>query len=170
MVHLGAVDRARTALEVAGATALSPVTRAEYGGAATLSLTYQLAMLAYIGMAIAVGISALSLTVATVALCTRPQAHLWAASPRRHARQDLRRTIAIEAAMPLGVTLIASAGLGFALAFVMVKTLGNGLYFTWPDPLYWWALLGSVAVAAVAVSGSFGVVRRSTEIASTRFE
>ena len=31
------------------------------------TLTYQLAMLAYIGMAIAVGISALSLTVATVA-------------------------------------------------------------------------------------------------------
>ena len=68
------------------------------------------------------------------------------------------------------MTLIASGGLGFALAFVMVKALGNGLYFTWPDPLYWWALAGSVAIAAVAVSGSFGVVRRSTEITSTRFE
>lgn len=166
----GAVDRVRTALEVAGATSLSPVTRAEYGGAATLSLTYQLAMLAYIGMAIAVGISALSLTVATVASALDRKRTFGLLRLGGMPVRDLRRTIAIEAAMPLAVTLIASAGLGFALAFVMVKTLGNGLYFTWPDPLYWWALLGSVAIAALAVSGSLGVVRRSTEIASTRFE
>ncbi|MCB2413512.1 ABC transporter permease [Demequina sp. TTPB684] len=166
----GAVDRARTALEVAGSMTLSPVTRAEYGGAATLSLTYQLAMLAYIGMAIAVGISALSLTVATVAAALDRKRTFGLLRLGGMPVSDLRRTIAIEAAMPLAVTLVASAGLGFALAFVMVKTLGNGLYFTWPDPLYWWALLGSVAIAAVAVSGSFGVVRRSTEIASTRFE
>ena len=72
--------------------------------------------------------------------------------------------------MPLAVTLVASGGLGFAVAAVLIHTLGNGLFLTWPDPLYWWALASSVALAAVAVSGSFGVVRRSTEIASTRFE
>lgn len=165
-----AVDGVRTAFEVAGEPSLSPVTRAEYGGAATLSLTYQLAMLAYIGMAIAVGISALSLTVATVAAALDRKRTFGLLRLGGMPVRDLRRTIAIEAAMPLAVTLVASAGLGFALAFVMVKTLGNGLFFTWPDPLYWWALAGSVAVAAVAVSGSFGVVRRSTEITSTRFE
>ncbi len=166
----GAVDRARTALETAGATSLAPITRAEYGGAATLDVTYQLAILAYIGMAIAVGISALSLTVATVAAALDRKRTFGLLRLSGMPVRGLRRTIAIEAAMPLAVTLVASGGLGFAVATVLVHTLGNGLYMTWPDPLYWWALAGSVGVAAVAVSGSFGVVRRSTEISSTRFE
>ncbi len=56
------------------------------------------------------------------------------------------------------------------MAAVLIHTLGSGLFLTWPDPMYWWALAGSIALAAASVSGSFGVVRRSTEIASTRFE
>ncbi|NTV39056.1 MAG: ABC transporter permease, partial [Demequinaceae bacterium] len=166
----GAVDRARTTLEVSGHLSLAPVTRAEYGGAATLDVTYQLAMLAYIGMAIAVGISALSLTVATVAAALDRKRTFGLLRLGGMSVRGLRSTIAIEAAMPLAVTLVASGGLGFGIAAVLIRTLGNGLYLTWPDPLYWWALAGSVALAAVAVSGSFGVVRRSTEVTSTRFE
>jgi len=164
------IDRVRTALDVTGRTTYAPVTRAEYGSAATLDITHQLALLSYIGMAIAVGVSAISLTVATVSAALDRKRTFGLLRLSGMPVRDLRRTIAVEAAMPLGVTLVASAGLGFLVAYVMVVTLGHDLYLTWPDERYWWALIGSVALAALAVSGSFGVVRRSTEMTSTRFE
>ena len=164
------VDRARTALDVAGNTSAAPVTRPEFAGAGTLDTTYQMSLLAYLGMAIAVGISALTLTIATVAAALDRKRTFALLRLSGMPVRSLRRTVTIEAAMPLGVTLVASAGLGFAVALVLVTTLGHDLYLTWPDPLYWWALLAAVAVAAVAVGSSFGLVRRSTEIASTRFE
>lgn len=164
------VERARTAFVVARSGDLSPVTRTDYAGAGALRTAHQLALLAYIGMAIAVGISALSLTVATVSAALDRKRTFGLLRLSGMPVTALRKVIAIEAAVPLGVTLVASAGLGFLLAFVIIKTIGNGLYFTWPDPLYWWAMLSSLALAAAAVAASFGIVRRSTDIASTRFE
>ncbi len=164
------IDRVRTALSVTGDMTFAPVTRAEFGSAATLDITHQLAVLSYIGMAIAVGVSAISLTVATVSAALDRKRTFGLLRLSGMPVRDLRRTIAVEAAMPLGVTLVASAGLGFLVAYVMVLTLGHDLYLTWPDARYWWALIGSVAIAALAVSGSFGMVRRSTEMTSTRFE
>lgn len=165
-----AIDRARTAMFRVDHATWMPVTRPEYGGAATLDITYQLAMLAYIGMAIAIAISAITLTVATVSAALDRKRTFGLLRLGGMPLRYLRQTIAIEAAMPLGVTLVASAGLGFLVAHVMALTLGHELYVTWPDQRYWWALFGSVALAALAVSGSFGMVRRSTEITSTRFE
>ena len=164
------IDRVRTSLGVSGDMTFAPVTRPEFGSAATLDITHQLAVLSYIGMAIAVGVSAISLTVATVSAALDRKRTFGLLRLSGMPVRDLRRTIAVEAAMPLGVTLVASAGLGFLVAYVMVLTLGHDLYLTWPDERYWWALIGSVAIAALAVSGSFGMVRRSTEMTSTRFE
>ena len=164
------IDRVRTSLGVSGDMTFAPVTRPEFGSAATLDITHQLAVLSYIGMAIAVGVSAISLTVATVSAALDRKRTFGLLRLSGMPVRDLRRTIAVEAAMPLGVTLVASAGLGFLVAYVMVLTLGHDLYLTWPDARYWWALIGSVAIAALAVSGSFGMVRRSTEMTSTRFE
>ncbi len=164
------IDRVRTALGVTGDMTFAPVTRAEFGNAATLDITHQLAILSYIGMAIAVGVSAISLTVATVSAALDRKRTFGLLRLSGMPVGDLRRTVAVEAALPLGVTLVASAGLGFVVAYVMVLTLGHDLYLTWPDERYWWALIGSVAIAALAVSGSFGMVRRSTEMTSTRFE
>ncbi|WP_431308427.1 FtsX-like permease family protein [Demequina litorisediminis] len=121
-------------------------------------------------MAIAVAISALSLAVATIsaALERRRTFGLLRLAGMPVAR--LRAMVATEAAVPLGSTLLASAGLGFLVAWILVTVLGNGLEFVWPDGRYWVTLLASAALAAAAVAGSFGVVRRSTEIESTRFE
>lgn len=81
--------------------------------------------MAYLGMAIAIGISALSLTVATVAGALdrkRTFALLrLGGMPSGH----LRRVIATEAAVPLAATLAMSAGLGFFVAWVMLVSLGN---------------------------------------------
>lgn len=164
------LEHVRTALIQAVHPDTSPLTRADYAGAGATRTTYQLTMLAYIGMAIAVGISALSLTVATVsaALDRARTFGLLRLSGMPVAR--LRAVVAYEAALPLGATVTLSAGLGFLVAYVLIRTLGNGLYFTWPDARYWWALAGSLAIAAAAVASSFGIVRRSTEIGTTRFE
>lgn len=165
-----AIERARTALEVASGPTHQAITRVDYADTSTLRTTYQLSILAYIGMAIAAGISALSLTVATVSAALDRKRTFGLLRLGGMPAKDLRKTIAYEAALPLSLTLIASGGLGFAVAYVVIRTVGTGLYFTWPDPLYWWALVGSLGIAAAAVSSSFRTVRRSTEIVSTRFE
>jgi hypothetical protein len=165
-----AKERARTAIEISTTSGLAPVTRADYASAGTLSFTHELEAMAYLGMAVAIGISALSLTVATVAAALdrkRTFALLrLGGMPATH----VRRVIAIEASVPLGATLVVSAGLGFFVAWTMIVTLGNDLTMTWPDARYWWAIVASVAITAAAVVGSFGLVRRSTEVTSTRFE
>jgi hypothetical protein len=165
-----AKERARTAVEKVTFWGIAPTTRADYAAGSTLSFTYELEAMAYLGMTVAIGISALSLTVATVAAALdrkRTFALLrLGGMPAAH----VRRVIAIEAGVPLGATLAVSAGLGFFVAWVMIGTLGNGLTMTWPDARYWWAIVASVAVTAAAVGGSFGLVRRSTEVESTRFE
>ena len=52
----------------------------------------------------------------------------------------------------------------------LIETLGNGLTVSWPDARYWIAMLGAVALAVVALIGSFGLVRKATEVETTRFE
>ena len=163
-------ERVRTAIERAGHFGLAPVTVADYASLGTLTLTHELEVMAYIGMALAIGISALSLTVATVAAALdrkRTFALLrLGGMPAAH----LRRIVTAEAIVPLAATLVASAGLGFFVAWVMIGTLGNDLTMGWPDGRYALAIAASVAIAAIAVTGSFGMVRRSTEVTSTRFE
>ena len=167
---VGAVERARTALIRGGGPSLSPTTRVDYAGLGTLEVTQELSVLAYIGMAIAIAISALALTVATVAAALDRKRTFGLLRLGGMPVSDLRKSVTSEAALPLASTLVASAALGFLVAWIMLHAIGGALTMTWPDPRYWWAILGALAIAAVAIAGSFGVVRRSTELASTRFE
>jgi ABC-type antimicrobial peptide transport system permease subunit len=121
-------------------------------------------------MAVAIGIAALSLTVATVAAALDRKRTFALLRLGGMPSGDLRRVIAVEAGVPLVATLAISAGLGFFVAWLMVTTLGNGQTMSWPDARYWWAIVASVAIGAAAVMGSFSMVRRSTEVTSTRFE
>ena len=164
------IERARTAMIAAGHPNLAPTTRADYVGLGTLEVTQELSVLAYLGMAIAIGISALALAVATVASALDRKRTFGLLRLGGMPVSELRKSVTVEAALPLATTLVASAGLGFLVDWILITALGNRIAVTWPDARYWWAMLGSVAIAAVAVAGSFGVVRRSTEIASTRFE
>lgn len=165
-----AKERARTAIENVTVTGLAPVTRSDYGEAATVSFTHEMEALAYLGMAVAIGISALSLTVATIAAALDRKRTFALLRLGGMPAGAVRRIIAIEAGVPLAATLLVSAGLGFFVAWIMITTLGNQLSMTWPDGRYWAAILASLAITAAAVLGSFGMVRRSTEVASTRFE
>ena len=165
-----AKERARTAIEIASEPGLGPVTRADYASAGSRRFTQEMGALAYLGMAVAIGIAALSLTVATVAAALDRKRTFALLRLGGMPSGDLRRVIAVEAGVPLAATLAISAGLGFFVAWLMVTTLGNGQTMGWPDARYWWAIVASVAIGAAAVMGSFSVVRRSTEVTSTRFE
>lgn len=164
------IERARTALIEHANTDLTPTTRADYGRLGAADLTNELAVMAYLGMGIAIGISALSLAVATAAAALDRRRTFGLLRLAGMSVKQLRATISIEATVPLLATLVASAGLGFAVAWTLIETLGDGLSTSWPDPRYWIAIAAALAIAAVAVSASFGTVRRSTEMASTRFE
>lgn len=165
-----AVERAKTAMTVHTTVTSPPTTRAEAADRGATRQVQELSAMAYLGMAIAIGLSAVALTVATVSAAVDRRRTFGllrlAGMPLAH----LRRTVVTEAAVPLAATVVGSAALGFGVAWVIVDVLGNGLSMTWPDPMYWISLAISVALAALAVSGSFGTVRRSTEVQSTRFE
>ncbi len=163
-------ERVRTAMETVDAIGEAPVTRADVSTVGTLSFTHELEVMAYLGMAVAIGISALSLTVATVAAALDRKRTFGLLRLSGMAARDLRRVITTEATVPLAATLVISGALGFGAAWVMIMTLGNGITMGWPDARYWMAIAGSVAIAALAIASSFGMVRRSTEVAATRFE
>ncbi|MFW2513810.1 FtsX-like permease family protein [Demequina sp. SO4-13] len=164
------VERARTALSVQEGTVLSPITREDYGDAGMGQLLSELAVMAYLGMGIAVGISGLSLAVATIAAALDRRRTFGLLRLAGMPMRQLRATIAIEAVIPLAATLLASAGLGFAVAWALITGFGNGASVGWPDGRYWLAIAASLSIAAVAVTGSFGTVRRATQTEVTRFE
>lgn len=165
-----AMARAHTAIMLANPSSLPPTSRAQFAASGSLEVTQELSVMAYIGMAIAIGISALSLTVSTVAAAIDRRRTFGLLRLSGMPVSQLRGTVATEAAVPLGATLAVSAGLGFLVAWVMIETLGNGLTVSWPDARYWIAMLGAGALAGVALIGSFGVVRKATEVETTRFE
>lgn len=164
------IERARTVLIAGTAPSLSPVTRTDYANRGALEIEQELAVMAYLGMGIAIGISGLSLTVATVAAALDRRRTFGLLRLSGMPTSQLRRTVALEAALPLVITLVVSAGLGFVVAGSLLAALTNGMSLGWPDTAYWGAIGASLLLAALGVSASFGTVRRSTEVQSTRFE
>lgn len=164
------IERARTAMIASGSVAGPPYTRANLADAGNLTTVNELGVMAYIGMGIAVAISALALTVATITAALDRKRTFGLLRLSGMPVRALRRVITTEAAVPLSVTLLGSAGLGFFVAWLMIEALGNGEKMGAPDGRYWIAIALSLALGAAAIASSFGMVRRSTEVTSTRFE
>lgn len=164
------IERARTVLIADTSPSISPVTRTDYANRGALEIEQELAVMAYLGMGIAIGISALSLTVATVAAALDRRRTFGLLRLSGMPTSQLRRTVALEATLPLAITLVVSAGLGFVVAGSLLTALADGMSLGWPDTMYWGAIGASLLLAALGVSASFGTVRRSTEVQSTRFE
>lgn len=164
------IERARTAVLTQAQPIWPPVTRADFVTRATMDIEHELAVMAYLGMGIAIGISALSLTVATVAAALDRRRTFGLLRLSGMPMAQLRRTVALEATLPLVSTLVISAGLGFVVAWSLLSAMSSGLSMGWPAPMYWAAIGVSLLLTVGAVLASFGTVRRSTEVASTRFE
>jgi FtsX-like permease family len=165
-----AMDRARTALNGSGVTAIPATSPLDIKLQSTGRLIQGLAVLAYLGMFVAIAIAGLSLAVATASAVLDRKRVLGLMRLMGMPVSVLRRIITREAAVPLLTVLLLSIGLGFLVAWLMVTGINDAYRVTWPAPDYFAALALSLLLALGAVAATFGLIRSNTAITSTRFE
>ena len=163
------MDRARTLLNSSGVTAHPATTPRDTGLQSLTRLIQGLAVLAYLGMFVAVAIAGLSLAVATAAAILDRKRVLGLMRLMGMPVSVLRRIITLEAAVPLLTVLLLSVGLGFLAAWLMVTGINDAYRVTWPAPDYFMALGLSLLLALGAVTATFGLVRKNTAMTATRF-
>ncbi|MCU1516785.1 MAG: hypothetical protein JWQ75_1506 [Pseudarthrobacter sp.] len=165
-----AMDRARTALNASGITAIPAISPLDLQLQSTGRLIQGLAVLAYLGMFVAVAIAGLSLAVATASAILDRKRVLGLMRLMGMPVSVLRRIITREAAVPLLTVLLLSVGLGFLVAWLMVTFIDDSYRMTWPAPDYFTALGFSLLLALGAVTATFSLIRGNTALTATRFE
>lgn len=165
-----AMDRARTALNGSGITAIPATSPLDLKLQSTGRLIQGLAVLAYLGMFVAITIAGLSLAVATASAVLDRKRVLGLMRLMGMPGSVLRRIITREAAVPLLTVLLLSVGLGFLVAWLMVTFIDDTYRVTWPAPNYFVALGLSLLLALGAVTATFGLIRGNTALTGTRFE
>ena len=165
-----ALDRARTLLNSSGVTAHPASSALDAGLQSSTRLIQGLAVLAYLGMFVAIAIAGLSLAVSTASAILDRKRVLGLMRLMGMPVSVLRRIITREAAVPLLTVLLLSVGLGFLVAWLMVTFINDTYRLTWPAPDYFMALGLSLLLALGAVTATFGLIRSNTALTATRFE
>lgn len=165
-----AMDRARTALNSSGITAIPATSPLDSRLQSSTRLIQGLAVLAYLGMFVAIAIAGLSLAVATASAILDRKRVLGLMRLMGMPVSVLRQIVTREAAVPLLTVLLLSVGLGFLVAWLMVAFIDDTYRMTWPAPDYFTALGFSLLLALGAVIATFGLIRGHTAMAATRFE
>jgi hypothetical protein len=165
-----AMDRARTALNGSGITAAPATAPSDLELQSGTRLIQGLAVLAYLGMFVAIAIAGLSLAVATASAVLDRKRVLGLMRLMGMPASAVRRIITREAAVPLLTVLLLSVGLGFLVAWLMVTFIDDTYRMTWPAPDYFMALGLSLLLALGAVTATFGLIRGNTSMTATRFE
>ncbi|WP_251024397.1 FtsX-like permease family protein [Arthrobacter sp. ISL-65] len=165
-----AMDRARTALNVSGITAIPATSPLDLRLQSTGRLIQGLAVFAYLGMFVAIAIAGLSLAVATASAILDRKRILGLMRLMGMPVSVLRRIITREAAVPLLTVVLLSVGLGFLVAWLMVTFIDDTYQVTWPATDYFAALGLSLLLALGAVITPFTLVRAKTAVTATRFE
>ncbi|WP_456504159.1 FtsX-like permease family protein [Arthrobacter sp. UYCu723] len=165
-----AMDRARTALNGSGITAIPATSPLDIKLQSATRLIQGLAVLAYLGMFVAIAIAGLSLAVATASAVLDRKRVLGLMRLMGMPVSVLRRIITREAAVPLLTVLLLSIGLGFLVAWLMVTGINDAYRVTWPAPDYFAALGLSLLLALGAVAATFSLIRGNTAMTVTRFE
>jgi hypothetical protein len=165
-----AIDRARTALNASGVTAMPGTSPSDLAIMSNERLIQGLAALAYIGVFVAVVVAGISLAVSTAAAILDRKRVLGLMRLMGMPVSVLRKVIVLEAAVPLLAVLLLSVGLGFLVAWLMISSFGGGRTIAWPSTEYYAALSFSLLLALAAVAATFGLVRSNTAMAATRFE
>ncbi|WP_225219045.1 ABC transporter permease [Arthrobacter gallicola] len=164
-----AIDRARTALNTSGITATPASTPTDLELQSSTRLIHGLAVLAYLGMIIAVVIAGVSLAVGTASAVLDRKKVLGLMRLMGMPASTLRRIILAEAAVPLLTVLALSIGLGFLVAWLIVTGIDDSYKVTWPGNDYFLALGASLMLALAAVTATFGLIQRNTTPTATRF-
>jgi ABC-type antimicrobial peptide transport system permease subunit len=165
-----AMDRARTVLNSSGVTAVPAASMADSKLQTGTRLVQGLAVLAYLGMFVAIAIAGISLAVATASAVLDRKRVLGLMRLMGMPVSVVRRIIAREAAVPLLSVLLLSIGLGFMVAWLMVTSINDAYQVTWPAPDYFAAVGLSLMMALGAVAATFGLIRSNTAVTATRSE
>lgn len=165
-----AMDRARTALNGSGITAIPATSPLDTKLQSPGRLIHGLAVLAYLGMSVAIAIAGLSLAVATASAILDRKRVLGLMRLMGMPVSVLRGIITREAAVPLLTVLLLSVGLGFLVAWLMVTFIDDTYRVTWPALDYFIALGLSLLLALGAVTTTFSLIRGTTPMTATRFE
>ncbi len=165
-----AMDRARTLLNSSGVTAHPANSALDAELESSTRLIQGLAVLAYLGMFVAVAVAGLSLAVATASAILDRKRVLGLMRLMGMPVSVLRSIITREAAAPLLTVVLLSVGLGFLVAWLMVAGINDSYRMTWPAPGYFAALVLSLLLALAAVTATFGLTRGNTAATATRFE
>lgn len=165
-----AMDRARTVLNISAVTAQPASSPLDNELQSSTRLVHGLAVLAYLGMVVAIAIAGVSLAVATASAILDRKRVLGLMRLSGMPVAVLRRIILREAAVPLLTVLFLAIGLGFFIAWLMVTSIDDSYKVTWPTPDYFIALGLSLLLALGAVTATFSLIRSNTAMATTRFE
>jgi hypothetical protein len=163
-----AIERARTALS------RSPVsdnllTRAEVAEMNSNQDIEELKVLAYLGAIISIAIAGCSLAIATACTMLDRKRVLGLMRLMGMPETNLRKIVAIEAAVPLLAVLGVVIGLGFAVAWCIIE--GTSEYsIGWPDRWYVASIAFGLVLAIGMIAATFGLIRRNTLVTVTRFE
>jgi branched-subunit amino acid transport protein AzlD len=163
------IERVRTSLEVALPDAPVPYTVGEVNTAGT-------AFLGLLGRMIDVGII-LCLVIAGCSLAVSVAGSL---VERKRAFALLRltgmplgrlyRAVLLEAAVPLVLAAVTSAGVGFFVAALIIWNTGGGLSIAAPGASYYGLVAGGLLAALAIVGATLPLVGRMTEPQSARME
>jgi hypothetical protein len=160
-------DRARTAIVRALPGAI-PQLGAEQDAEADRKIV-QLNRVVNLALGLTLAIAGCSLAVAVAAGIIerkRPFSLLRLAGMRL---AELQRTALIEAAAPLLLVALASAGLGLATSAVIVG-IGGGIVWELPSIGYWVGLGAGLALALAVAAATLPLLGRTTAPSTARFE
>ncbi|WP_103062698.1 FtsX-like permease family protein [Actinomyces qiguomingii] len=165
------VERARTAMVTAVGEGLThyPISRFDNVVASAAALENQFAVLGYIGILIAAGVSTAALAVSTVSslLARRRVLSLLRLVGMPH--RTLRRAVAWEMLLPVGTVLALSIGAAVYTAWTVIAgTSSRGV--GWPAGSYYVVLGGCLAMVGVAALASTRAAARMVASATVRFE
>ncbi|MFF1252700.1 FtsX-like permease family protein [Pseudarthrobacter sp. NPDC058329] len=165
-----AMDRARTLLNTSGIAAIPATSPSDLRLQSTVRLIQGLAVLAYLGMFVAIAIAGLSLAVATASAMLDRKRVLGLMRLMGMPVSVLRKIITREAAVPLLAVVLLSVGLGFLVSWLMVTFIDDTYQLTWPAADYFVALGLSLLLALGAVITPVSLLRANTAMTATRFE
>lgn len=162
-------ERVRTAIEAA-APGVTPVTDADLT-ALHRHLLVRLQRLSNVGLLLALLVAGCSLAIAVSAGLIERKRPFALLRLTGTPASSLDRIVLAEAAAPLLLTAVASAGLGLTVAALILHAVGPpGRTWHLPEISYWAALAGGILLALLAVAATLPLLKRVTSLETARFE
>lgn len=165
-----ALDRARTYLSALDAAATPPMSRSDNAATWSTRLIATMAVLANLGMFVAVAIAGLTLAVSTAASIVERKRVFGMLRLMGMPMALLRGIVIREAVLPLLTAVFVAAGLGYLVAALMVNGFDDSRSVSWPDASYFLTLGVSAALAVGAVVAACGLLWQHKDVVLTRYE